>query len=351
MGSLVAGFLVLFLGSIEVGSGKSQAYTMNYITWEDMKVDLQKERLDLTEEQNRKRFVSICFIFVLDLVLYLRDHVNKSEASPYMKIKFNNIEQPLNLLCTKGHFQTLPRTEQLKRMKLTCLEACSVMRDFSILFPYGIVHVGLICQLLFQTNGGRVIGDECEVDKEETLPQEVEEVKPQICSDHLATTINWEVNDGTSLEEGSTELAKERTNKIMQNFAKALWNVLKQYKGKLEIESVLIQLYAHRGDAVLDLACGKVETGGNPGFLVLFLGSIEVGSGKSQAYTMNYITWEDMKVDLQKERLDLTEEQNRRQVIIVDQNGKGDSVTVQGAVDMVPLLSSQRVKIYIHSGI
>ncbi|KAI8008233.1 Pectinesterase QRT1 [Camellia lanceoleosa] len=87
------------------------------------------------------------------------------------------------------------------------------------------------------------------------------------------------------------------------------------------------------------------------GFLVLFLGSIEVGSGKSQAYTMNYITWEDMKVDLQKERLDLNEEQNRSRVIVVDQNGKGDSVTVQGAVDMVPLLNSQRVKVYIHPGI
>ncbi|THF95364.1 hypothetical protein TEA_023959 [Camellia sinensis var. sinensis] len=87
------------------------------------------------------------------------------------------------------------------------------------------------------------------------------------------------------------------------------------------------------------------------GFLVLFLGSIEVGSGKSQAYTMNYITWEDMKVDLQKERLDLNEEQNRSRVIVVDQNGKGDSVTIQGAVDIVPLLNSQRVKIYIHPGI
>ncbi|CAL5402673.1 unnamed protein product [Camellia sinensis] len=87
------------------------------------------------------------------------------------------------------------------------------------------------------------------------------------------------------------------------------------------------------------------------GFLVLFLGSIEVGSGKSQAYTMNYITWEDMKVNLQKERLDLNEEQNRSRLIVVDQNGKGDSFTIQGAVDMVPLLNSQRVKIYIHPGI
>ncbi|KAI8004197.1 Kinesin-like protein KIN-6 [Camellia lanceoleosa] len=147
---------------------------------------------------------------------YLDSSFLLRQASPYMKIKFNNVEQPLNSLCTKRHFQTLPRTEQLKRMKLTCLEACS-------------------------TNGGRGTGDECEVDKEETLPQEVEEVKPQICSDHLATTINWEVNDGTSPEEGSTELAKERTNKIMQNFAKALWNVLKQYKGKLEVAENQIQ--------------------------------------------------------------------------------------------------------------
>ncbi|KAF5949126.1 hypothetical protein HYC85_015083 [Camellia sinensis] len=96
---------------------------------------------------------------------------------------------------------------------------------------------------------------------------------------------------------------------------------------------------------------GLVEAIYSAGFLVLFLGSIEVGSGKSQAYTMNYITWEDMKVDLQKERLDLNEEQNRSRVIVVDQNSKGVSVTVQGAVDMVPLLNSQRVKVYIHPGI
>ncbi|CAL5416052.1 unnamed protein product [Camellia sinensis] len=152
---------------------------------------------------------------------YLDSSFLLRQASPYMQIKFNNVEQPLNSLCTKRHFQTLPRTEQLKRMKLTCLEACS--------------------RLLFQTTGGKGTGEECEVDKEETLPQEVKEVKPQICSDHLATTINWEVNDGTSLEEGSTELAKERTNKIMQNFAKALWNVLKQYKGKLEVAENQIQ--------------------------------------------------------------------------------------------------------------
>ncbi|XP_058209638.1 pectinesterase QRT1 [Rhododendron vialii] len=64
----------------------------------------------------------------------------------------------------------------------------------------------------------------------------------------------------------------------------------------------------------------------------------------------DFITWEDMKVDLE-ERLELREEGNRSHVIVVDLNGKGDSVTVQGAVDMVPLNNSQRVKIYISPGI
>ncbi|GMP81658.1 hypothetical protein CsSME_00036294 [Camellia sinensis var. sinensis] len=58
---------------------------------------------------------------------YLDSSFLLRQASPYMQIKFNNVEQPLNSLCTKRHFQTLPRTEQLKRMKLTCLEACSLV--------------------------------------------------------------------------------------------------------------------------------------------------------------------------------------------------------------------------------
>ncbi|KAL6990452.1 hypothetical protein U1Q18_045380, partial [Sarracenia purpurea var. burkii] len=75
----------------------------------------------------------------------------------------------------------------------------------------------------------------------DTLPQEIKEVEPQNGSVHSTTTINLEVNDGTSLEEGSTELKKERNHMIMQNFAKALWSVLKQYKKKLEVAETKIQ--------------------------------------------------------------------------------------------------------------
>lgn len=66
---------------------------------------------------------------------------------------------------------------------------------------------------------------------------------------------------------------------------------------------------------------------------------------------VDVITWEDMKVDLKKQRQDLKDGYNTSRVIVVDQSGKGDSVTVQGAVDMVPMYNSDRLKIYILPGI
>ncbi|XP_016505579.1 pectinesterase QRT1-like isoform X2 [Nicotiana tabacum] len=68
------------------------------------------------------------------------------------------------------------------------------------------------------------------------------------------------------------------------------------------------------------------------------------------ASTQRYITWDDIKVD--SSSLDLTNERSRKSqgVIVVDQNGNGDSVTVQGAVDIVPIHNSQRVKIFIRPG-
>lgn len=84
--------------------------------------------------------------------------------------------------------------------------------------------------------------------------------------------------------------------------------------------------------------------------------------GVKASFARNYITWDDMKVEeqLKEIRLGLRDDDiindhefsgNRSRVIVVDQNGNGDSYTVQGAVDMVPLNNSQRVKIYILPGI
>ncbi|KAF5949565.1 hypothetical protein HYC85_011558 [Camellia sinensis] len=83
---------------------------------------------------------------------------------------------------------------------------------------------------------------------------------------------------------------------------------------------------------------------------VLFLGVVSAEIN-NQVQDENVITWDDMRVDLTKEKMGLREERNRSRVIVVDWNGSGDSVTVQGAVDMVPLHNSERVKIYILPGI
>ncbi|KAH7859802.1 hypothetical protein Vadar_005615 [Vaccinium darrowii] len=86
----------------------------------------------------------------------------------------------------------------------------------------------------------------------------------------------------------------------------------------------------------------------------VFWGDIEVGcyAEGEKDHLVNFITWDDMKVDLRKQRLDWREDKyNKSRVIVVDQSGHGDSVTVQGAVDMVPMHNSERVKIYILPGI
>ncbi|KAF8051336.1 hypothetical protein N665_1744s0008 [Sinapis alba] len=81
----------------------------------------------------------------------------------------------------------------------------------------------------------------------------------------------------------------------------------------------------------------------------------------------NYISWEDLRVveDVGTERKsfsvkvndNLVNQENNlapvnaSRVIVVDKRGRGDSVTVQGAVDMVPDSNSQRVKILILPGV
>ncbi|XP_059441601.1 pectinesterase QRT1 [Corylus avellana] len=86
-------------------------------------------------------------------------------------------------------------------------------------------------------------------------------------------------------------------------------------------------------------------------FLVVFDG-IQEGYVEVEAYPKNYISWDDMKLDVHKAGLDIREfNYERSRVIVVDKNGEGDCLTVQGAVDMVPEHNTERVKIYIHPGI
>ncbi|KAL0734815.1 hypothetical protein Bca4012_011025 [Brassica carinata] len=81
----------------------------------------------------------------------------------------------------------------------------------------------------------------------------------------------------------------------------------------------------------------------------------------------SYISWEDLRVvedvgteksfsvkasdNLVNKENNLAPVNNESRVIVVDKRGRGDSVTVQGAVDMVPDSNSQRVKILILPGV
>lgn len=88
-------------------------------------------------------------------------------------------------------------------------------------------------------------------------------------------------------------------------------------------------------------------------FIVVWLVVIQkISSGEGDVYGKNYISWDDLKVDKLATGLnDGDDKYEQRQVIVVDKNGWGDSLTVQGAVDMVPEHNKRRVKIYIHPGI
>lgn len=66
----------------------------------------------------------------------------------------------------------------------------------------------------------------------------------------------------------------------------------------------------------------------------------------------SYISWDDFSVEEGLElHAEAEAEGKKKSVIVVDRNGKGDSLTVQAAVDMVPKHNNQRVKIHILPGL
>ncbi|KAG8632319.1 hypothetical protein MANES_18G012000v8 [Manihot esculenta] len=133
----------------------------------------------------------------LDTVYLLR------QASPYMKIKFNNVDEQLNSVHQKRHIQSLCRVEAPKRKKYCALDS--------------------------NETEGKSTGDKHQLLEEVTDgPQK---------SKFDSTNIALVKDDCVDLT------IRDRNHQIMQNFAKALWNILKEYKEKLmvadkEIESL-----------------------------------------------------------------------------------------------------------------
>ncbi|KAM3710863.1 hypothetical protein ACJW31_01G063700 [Castanea mollissima] len=125
---------------------------------------------------------------------YLDTSYLLKQASPYMKIKFNNVEESSMMNGNKRHFQAFSRVGQPKRMKLSGLDA----------------HV-------FEE--GQSIEDEHRLSEEE------------------GSTINrLDVSENASTKSDSADLAeRERNHQIMENVAKTMWNFLKDYKQKLKM--------------------------------------------------------------------------------------------------------------------
>ncbi|KAK6938972.1 Kinesin motor domain, partial [Dillenia turbinata] len=152
------------------------------------------------------------------------------QASPYMNIKFNNVEESSNLLSNKRTIQALPRLEQQKRLKVSncqvllfyntpeCLLVKERIPKIEAVFSQKVIHVCLFNSLFacLDTSLGHinhVPPRNISVQSENATKVEVDELAP----------------------DKSNLVDKDRNDFIMKNFAKALWNVLKQYKKKLEV--------------------------------------------------------------------------------------------------------------------
>ncbi|KAJ7963651.1 Pectinesterase [Quillaja saponaria] len=88
-------------------------------------------------------------------------------------------------------------------------------------------------------------------------------------------------------------------------------------------------------------------------FCSSFLGWVQVFVAEgAHAYARNYISWDDLKVNNRhKVNINSRHDNVGSRIIVVDKNGGGNSVTIQGAVNMVPQHNSERVKIHIRPGI
>ncbi|WZZ04471.1 kinesin-like protein KIN-6 [Brassica napus] len=116
---------------------------------------------------------------------YLDTSYLLKQASPYMKIKFDNIEE----VCNKRQLKTFPRVEKNKKMKLSAPKTSQIAETVS--------------------------GEKNQITQE----------------------VNLEGKKAHQTYKSSPKLEdnNEREHIIMRNFAKVVWNVLKQYNEKLKV--------------------------------------------------------------------------------------------------------------------
>ncbi|KAL5557857.1 hypothetical protein UlMin_034068 [Ulmus minor] len=122
------------------------------------------------------------------------------QASPFMRIRFDNVEEPSNNLSSKRHSQALPRNEQPKRMKLSRLDSCVIEEE------------------------------------------KISEDEHGSCEQEASRIHKLDMPNGSQSKSNDDELAeKERNCTIWQNVATAFWKELKKYKEKLKVAEHEIQ--------------------------------------------------------------------------------------------------------------
>ncbi|XP_020551209.1 kinesin-like protein KIN-6 isoform X3 [Sesamum indicum] len=144
------------------------------------------------------------------------------QASPFTKIKFKTLEEPLNLTCNKRPNQALPREEQMKKIKFSKSEASKIDERNT--------DRGSHLNMPKETPGKLV---------KSGLHKNIEDIDDEKLSKiHVLSGRSVGMESPQSSSEGdynNYKPEKEREYQIMQKFSKALWTVLKQYVQKLEV--------------------------------------------------------------------------------------------------------------------
>ncbi|KAL0438403.1 UNVERIFIED_CONTAM: Kinesin-like protein KIN-6 [Sesamum latifolium] len=166
------------------------------------------------------------------------------QASPFTKIKFKTLEEPVYLTCNKRPNQALPREEQIKKIKFSKSEASkteernidrgshlNMPKVLSLAFVILILKVPPVVIILWIETPGKMVKSGLHKNIEDIDDEKLNE------SDVLSGKfVGMESPQKSSSERdyNNHKAEKEREYQIMQKLSKALWTVLKQYKQKLE---------------------------------------------------------------------------------------------------------------------
>ncbi|KAK7310974.1 hypothetical protein RJT34_08799 [Clitoria ternatea] len=128
------------------------------------------------------------------------------QASPYMQIKYNEVE-PSNMVSKKRQYQN------------------SSILDNAILSPLS-EHLKRL----------RVISEHAEQNDEKSVEDR------STSKEDTSTVCRSDASSSVSLKsESDSRVPSERSHIIMQNFAKVIWNLLKQYSSKLKVAELEIE--------------------------------------------------------------------------------------------------------------